>query len=184
MIYVQDVRKMKDDGSQRVLVDREWPRGVIRAIPHKEQSGTSKRALAAILWRPKLAPSAELWKWFQVNPDKADHFRARYFNELLTKRSVWLPIAQASKKEDTALLYQAKNLPFAPAHFFKEFLGIQAGHVAKKHAELPGTSGRGLSLPVGQVVSRKYARPLRVSARLAAEQKLRTVPPKNRRTVK
>ncbi len=58
-----------DDG-MRVLVDRLWPRGI-------------KKENASIdLWLKEIAPSDELRKWFQHEPEKFPEFRRRYEAEL------------------------------------------------------------------------------------------------------
>ncbi len=59
----------KDDG-YRILVDRIWPRGV------------SKEDLALDDWNKTLAPSDDLRKWFDHDPDKWDEFQRRYRQEL------------------------------------------------------------------------------------------------------
>jgi uncharacterized protein YeaO (DUF488 family) len=59
----------KSDGV-RVLVDRLWPRGV------------SKKEAALDLWMKELAPSTELRKWFNHDPERWAGFRQRYRREL------------------------------------------------------------------------------------------------------
>ena len=55
----------KNDG-MRILVDRLWPRGLT-----KEKAGVD-------LWLKDIAPSTELRKWFNHDPDKWDEFKKRY----------------------------------------------------------------------------------------------------------
>jgi uncharacterized protein YeaO (DUF488 family) len=64
-----------DDG-RRVLVDRLWPRGL------------SKSDLADVEWRPEVAPSARLRKWFGHRPERWAEFRERYFAELRSNPAV------------------------------------------------------------------------------------------------
>jgi len=59
---------------RRVLVDRIWPRGV------------SKGAAKVDSWEKELAPSTELRKWFDHDPEKFDRFRERYIDELRERR--------------------------------------------------------------------------------------------------
>ena len=59
----------KSDGT-RVLVERLWPRGV------RKDSG------AVDVWMKDVAPSPELRKWVQHDPEKWDEFRRRYRAEL------------------------------------------------------------------------------------------------------
>lgn len=54
----------------RVLVDRLWPRGI------------SKEAVRLDEWRKDVAPSTELRKWYNHEPDKFDEFARRYRDEL------------------------------------------------------------------------------------------------------
>ena len=59
----------RSDG-QRVLVDRLWPRG------------TPKDRLRLDYWAKELAPSDELRKWFNHEPEKWEEFKKRYALEL------------------------------------------------------------------------------------------------------
>lgn len=59
----------------RVLVDRIWPRGV------------SKEEADLDAWEQELAPSDELRKWFDHDPDRFEEFRRRYIEELRSERS-------------------------------------------------------------------------------------------------
>jgi len=59
----------RSDGP-RVLVDRIWPRGVA-----KEDADIAH-------WLKGLAPSTELRKWFDHDPDKWPEFCDRYLKEL------------------------------------------------------------------------------------------------------
>jgi uncharacterized protein YeaO (DUF488 family) len=58
-----------DDG-RRVLVDRLWPRGFRKDDP---RVGT---------WLKDVAPSKELRKWYNHQPERFDDFAARYRKEL------------------------------------------------------------------------------------------------------
>ena len=53
----------------RLLVDRVWPRGV-----SKEDANISH-------WLKELAPSTDLRKWFDHDPDKWSEFQKRYLKE-------------------------------------------------------------------------------------------------------
>lgn len=55
---------------RRILIDRLWPRGL------------SKDKAAVDYWARSIAPSNELRKWYQHDPDKWIEFRRRYFREL------------------------------------------------------------------------------------------------------
>jgi uncharacterized protein YeaO (DUF488 family) len=60
-----------DDG-QRILVDRLWPRGFRKCDPRVGR------------WLPKVAPSADLRKWYAHEAARFDEFAARYATELET----------------------------------------------------------------------------------------------------
>ena len=55
---------------QRVLVDRLWPRGL------------SKDAARVDLWLKDIAPSTELRRWFDHDPERWEAFQTRYGEEL------------------------------------------------------------------------------------------------------
>ncbi len=55
---------------RRILIDRLWPRGL------------SKAEAKIDYWARSVAPSHELRRWYQHDPDKWDEFRRRYFVEL------------------------------------------------------------------------------------------------------
>ncbi len=59
----------RSDGP-RILVDRIWPRGV------------AKEDADVVHWLKRLAPSTELRKWFNHDPDKWSEFCERYLEEL------------------------------------------------------------------------------------------------------
>ena len=54
----------------RVLIDRLWPRGVSRERAHLDE------------WARDLAPSTDLRKWFNHDPERFPEFRKRYREEL------------------------------------------------------------------------------------------------------
>ena len=86
----------KNDG-MRILVDRLWPRGLT-----KEKAGVD-------LWLKDIAPSIELRKWFNHDPDKWDKFKKRYLIELKENtEQVWL-LKQELEKGVVTLVYGAKD---------------------------------------------------------------------------
>jgi uncharacterized protein YeaO (DUF488 family) len=54
----------------RVLIDRLWPRGVSRERAQLDE------------WARDLAPSTDLRKWFNHDPERFPEFRQRYREEL------------------------------------------------------------------------------------------------------
>ncbi len=85
-----------DDG-YRVLVDRLWPRGV------------SKEDAKLDDWLKSAAPSDDLRKWFDHDPERWQEFRERYLGELKEKREDLRPLAERARQEKTTLLFGAKD---------------------------------------------------------------------------
>jgi uncharacterized protein YeaO (DUF488 family) len=54
----------------RILIDRLWPRGM------------KKEAADADIWLKAIAPSAELRKWYDHDPEKWPEFSRKYISEL------------------------------------------------------------------------------------------------------
>ncbi len=99
-----------DDG-KRYLVDGLWPRGLAKA------------ALKIDGWVKDVAPSRELRRWFQHDPEKWDEFRRRYFAELDAAPEVWKPLAEAAHKGKITLLYSAHDTEHNNALALAEYLG-------------------------------------------------------------
>ncbi len=85
----------KDDGV-RILVDRLWPRGL------------SRDRAKIDLWLRDVAPSNELRRWFNHEPEKWDEFRRRYFAELTDNSAARSVLEEASRSKVT-LLFAAKD---------------------------------------------------------------------------
>jgi uncharacterized protein YeaO (DUF488 family) len=98
-----------DDG-YRVLVDRLWPRGV------------SKQRAALDEWARELAPSDELRRWFNHQPDRYPEFRKRY-REQLDEQAERLQLLRAkAKHENVTLLYAARDRAHNEATVLAEVL--------------------------------------------------------------
>ena len=85
-----------EDGS-RVLVDRVWPRGV------------SREALAAELWLREAAPSTELRRWFNHDPERWVEFQRRYRAELAGHAADLDHIRALAAKGVVTLIYSAHD---------------------------------------------------------------------------
>lgn len=84
----------------RVLVDRLWPRGL------------SKNAAAVDLWLKDIAPSPELRRWFNHDPDRWPEFQDRYGEELKAAERVaaFQVLAEAGDRPSgVTLLFGAKD---------------------------------------------------------------------------
>lgn len=100
----------KSDG-QRVLVDRLWPRGV------------SKDAAALDDWCKDVAPSDDLRKWFDHDPDKWKEFDKRFRTELDDNEDGWKPLLEMARKNDTlTLLFAARDEEHNNAVVLKDYL--------------------------------------------------------------
>jgi uncharacterized protein YeaO (DUF488 family) len=64
---------VKRGDGYRVLVERLWPRGV------------RKQDLPLDAWAKEVAPSTDLRKWFQHDPERWAEFQKRYKRELAKK---------------------------------------------------------------------------------------------------
>lgn len=82
----------------RVLVDRIWPRGL------------SKERANVDLWMRDIAPSTQLRKWFDHDPEKWPEFRERYLKEL-DSHSELLEMLLDIERDERALtlLFAAKD---------------------------------------------------------------------------
>ena len=188
MIRIENIHDMAVAGdATRFLIDHEWPKGIIRSIPHKEKSGQALKALAEIHWSPELAPSPALWEWFHHDSEKIEHFRNRYFRELEAKEKYWAMIALEAKQHKVALLYHGKYPGFTPAQFLKEFLDIRLKtyRIPKPAHEKctcsPDLSGGGVAPPVEKAICRKHNLPLKKEMSFTPEQKLTRMPAEKRK---
>lgn len=101
--------KNSQDGI-RILVDGVWPRGV------------KKEDLDYDEWYKALAPSTELRKWFNHDPDKWDTFKEKYFKELNSHKDLIKKIKEKSNGHNVTLIYGAKNEKYNQAVALKEYI--------------------------------------------------------------
>jgi uncharacterized protein YeaO (DUF488 family) len=94
----------------RVLVDRLWPRGV------------SKEKAKLDLWLKEIAPSSELRKWFNHQPERFREFKKRYKTELDSNSSIG-QLEKIHKENNTVtLLYSAHDPKLNQAVVLLEYL--------------------------------------------------------------
>lgn len=102
----------KDDGV-RILVDRVWPRGKKKEDLHMDA------------WCKDMAPSTELRKWFNHEPDKWEVFCESYEEELTANRkdveSELQPLLKNHPKTIT-LLYSAHDTEHNQTIVLRDFL--------------------------------------------------------------
>lgn len=102
-------KKGGHDGT-RVLVDRVWPRGVL-----KEQAGIDQ-------WLKEIAPTTPLRKWFDHDPEKWPEFKKRYFRELDQNEALVEKLSEMSRKGAVTLVFGAKNEKYNNAVALREYL--------------------------------------------------------------
>ena len=115
-----------DDG-YRVLVDRLWPRG------------TTKAAAALDLWAKDLAPSPDLRKEFNHQPERFAEFTHHYLGELAKNPAVALFRAEL-KRPKVTLLYGAHDRANNHALVLADFLrkGEKSAPAKKPARKSPG----------------------------------------------
>jgi uncharacterized protein YeaO (DUF488 family) len=94
----------------RVLVDRLWPRGVSRERAQLDE------------WARELAPSSELRKWFNHEPERFDEFRSRYREELRERRPQVEELRGRARDGPVTLLYAARDREHNEAVVLEELL--------------------------------------------------------------
>lgn len=97
----------------RILVDRMWPRGL------------KKEDLKIDRWLKRLAPSADLRRWFQHDPSRWEEFRRRYFAELDAQPDAWRELAELCGSRTVTLLFAAKDREHNNAIALREYLERQ-----------------------------------------------------------
>jgi len=98
-----------DDG-ERILIDRLWPRGV------------KKEALQLSEWTKDLAPSGELRKWFNHEPERWPEFRRRYAAELAEHPGPFEALRERARKGVVTLVYSAHDETVNNAVAMREYL--------------------------------------------------------------
>ncbi|MCZ6800582.1 MAG: DUF488 family protein [Nitrospirae bacterium] len=98
----------KNDGT-RILIDRLWPRGV-------------KKETAKIdLWLKDIAPSHELRKWFNHEPEKWKEFKKRYYQELKACPEAVNHISILVKKGPVTLVFSSREETYNNAKALQEY---------------------------------------------------------------
>lgn len=94
----------------RVLVDRLWPRGLV------------KDALQLDAWLPEVAPSAALRKAFGHRPEAFEDFRSAYRQELAGHPEHWQQLLHWAADGTLTLLYAARDEQHNNARVLADFL--------------------------------------------------------------
>lgn len=98
------------DGT-RILVDRLWPRGL------------SKDKAQIDLWLKEVAPTTELRRWFNHDPEKWPEFQRRYLAELRANDGAVSELKAARASGRATLVYGAKDEEHNDAVVLAAFLG-------------------------------------------------------------
>jgi len=99
-----------DSDGFRILVDRLWPRGIKKQEAHID------------LWLKEVAPSTELRKWFNHEPEKWEQFMKKYRAELKGAAAFEELTTLAEKHRILTLLYGAKDEQHNQAEVLEQFL--------------------------------------------------------------
>lgn len=118
----------EDDGF-RILVDRLWPRGV------------SKERLALGMWAKDVAPSGDLRKWFNHDPERFDGFRSRYMEELDSNPAAEDLAGAISGYGTVTLLFAAKDEERNNAVVLKEWLDSRLRRPCRPPRRIPWRCG-------------------------------------------
>jgi len=95
----------------RILIDHVWPRGVSR----------ERASLDA--WVQDLAPSDDLRKWFDHDPERFAEFRARYRDELAAQRDTLDELRRHASDGTVTILYAARDRDYNNGVVLAELLG-------------------------------------------------------------
>jgi uncharacterized protein YeaO (DUF488 family) len=99
----------RSDG-YRVLVERLWPRGLAKSDAKID------------LWLKDAAPSTELRRWFNHEPDKWQEFKKRYFEQLRANHESLHPILDRARNQRVTLVFGSRELQFNNAVALKEYV--------------------------------------------------------------
>lgn len=94
----------------RVLVERLWPRGV------------SKDNARIDLWPKEVAPSTELRRWFDHDPEKWGEFKRRYFAELDTRPDAVETLVERVRQGPVTFVFASRETRFNNAVALKEYV--------------------------------------------------------------
>lgn len=100
----------QDQDGQRILIDRLWPRGL------------TKEKARIDLWLKDIAPSTELRKWFNHEPEKWPEFQKRYSKELSNNQTTINELLLKIKNSNVTLVYSAKDELHNDAVLLKSYL--------------------------------------------------------------
>ncbi|MDB5149875.1 MAG: hypothetical protein JWQ57_3895 [Mucilaginibacter sp.] len=87
----------QDDGI-RILVDRLWPRGIKKEVAHIDR------------WFKEVAPSNELRKWYNHEPEKFEAFSQKYHAEIDKTKALSELFDYIKQHKTVTLVFSSKEL--------------------------------------------------------------------------
>lgn len=102
--------ELSDSDGVRILTERLWPRGV------------SKERASLDEWMKGIAPSHDLRKWFNHEPEKWEEFKDRYRKELFGSEHVDKLLEIIQENDIVTLVYASKDEEHNSTRLLKEFL--------------------------------------------------------------
>ncbi|MGZ5010048.1 MAG: DUF488 domain-containing protein [Methylobacter sp.] len=99
-----------DSDGMRILVDRLWPRGLAKAEAKID------------FWAKEVAPSSELRRWYQHEPEKWPEFQRKYLAELQSNSSPVQELIAKIGNGRATLLFGSKETRLNNAAVLKEYL--------------------------------------------------------------
>jgi len=81
----------------RVLIDRLWPRGMTKQKARIDE------------WARELAPSDELRRWFDHRPERFEHFKRRYIEELRDHADAISALRRRGRVGTVTIVYAARD---------------------------------------------------------------------------
>ena len=109
MIKIKRVyEKPEGEDGMRILVDRLWPRGL------------TKEKASIDLWLKDIAPSTELRKWFNHDPEKWNEFKKSYQAELSENKKAVAMLKEKLTNGVVSLIFGAKDEEHNEALVLKE----------------------------------------------------------------
>jgi uncharacterized protein YeaO (DUF488 family) len=86
----------EDDGV-RILVDRLWPRGIKKEDAHIDR------------WFKEVAPSNELRKWYNHEPEKFEAFSQKYYAEIDKTKALTELLDYIKQHKTVTLVFSSKE---------------------------------------------------------------------------
>ncbi|HXB32466.1 MAG TPA: DUF488 domain-containing protein [Puia sp.] len=99
----------------RILIDRLWPRGLSKEKAHVDK------------WLKEVAPSTDLRKWFNHEPEKWASFCTRYRGELRGSAAFAELVNDIHTHKTVTLLFGARDKQHNDAVALEEFIREQGG---------------------------------------------------------